>query len=287
MHGSKGLRSTFLVISQSCQVSSSSSVVQVTNIVSTGFQYITRDYKPDKFLAKPGENAREWLLLVDQYFNAMKLTSEERVAAASMMMGGLARKWSLTVPAPPENKDPWEHFGTRFVQRFGSNNNQLFAKQKLHQLNQLGSVTKYNLQFETLRLQIDDLPESQALDYYLMGLKPKFQKHFASITDMSTDLHTVIAIAERIDNVQYRTFRNLHNFQSKNEFKLSSPRSSSYSESFPQPMELDAISGSNGQNNEKQRKLDLKNRTCFIYHLPGHQSRDCPKNPKSGKALSH
>ncbi|KAK3810637.1 MAG: hypothetical protein J3R72DRAFT_463566 [Linnemannia gamsii] len=201
----------------------------------------------------------------------MKLTSEERVAAASMMMGGLARKWSLTVPAAPENKDPWEHFGTRF----------LFAKQKLHQLKQLGSVTKYNLQFETLRLQIDVLPEPQALDYYLMGLKPKLQEHFASITDMPTDLSTVMAIAERIDNVQYRTSRNSHSFQSKNEFK------SSHTESFPQPMELDSMSGSNGQDDERQRKLDMKNRTCFKCHSPGHQIRDCPRNPKSGKALSH
>ncbi|KAG0273691.1 hypothetical protein BGZ96_004701 [Linnemannia gamsii] len=249
-------------------------------MVSTGFQYLTRDYKPEKFTAKPSENAREWLLLVDQYFNVMKLTSVERVAAASMMMDGLARKWSLTVPAAPENKDPWEHFGTRFVQRFGSNNNQLFAKQKLHQLKQTGSVTKYNLQFETLRLQIDDLPESQALDYYLMGLKPKLQEHFASITDMPTDLGTVMAIAERIDNVQYRILRNSHSFQSRNEFKSSS----SHSESFPQPMELDAMFG---QDDEKQKKLDLKNRTCFLCHSTGHQIRNCPKNPKSGKALSH
>ncbi|KAG0352854.1 hypothetical protein BGX24_007438, partial [Mortierella sp. AD032] len=242
---------------------------------------------PEKFTAKPNENAREWLLLVDQYFNAMKLTSQERVTAASLMMVGIARKWSLTVPAAPENKDPWEHFGTRFVQRFGSNNNQLFAKQKLHQLKQLGSVTKYNLQFETLRLQIDNLPESQALDYYLMGLKPKLQEHFASITDMPTDLSIVMAIAERIDNVQYRTSRNPHSFQSKNEFKPSSPHSSSYAESFPQPMELDAISGSNDQDDEMQRKLDLKNRTCFRCHSPSHQIRNCPKSPKSGKALSH
>ncbi|KAF9112527.1 hypothetical protein BGW39_004029 [Mortierella sp. 14UC] len=256
-------------------------------MVSTGFQYITRDYKPEKFNAKPNENAREWLLLADQYFNAMKLTSQERVTAASLMMGGLARKWSLTVTAAPENKDPWEHFGTRFVQRFGSNNNQLFAKQKLHQLKQLGSVTKYNLQFETLRLQVDNLPESQALDYYLMGLKPKLQEHFASITDMPTDLSTVMAIAERIDNVQYRISRNPHNFQSKTEFKSSNPHASSHAESFPQPMELDAMSGSNGQDDEKQRKLDLKNRTCFRCHSPSHQIRDCPKNPKSGKALSH
>ncbi|KAG0247167.1 hypothetical protein BGZ95_008940, partial [Linnemannia exigua] len=163
----------------------------------------------------------------------------------------------------------------------------LFAKQKLHQLKQLGSVTKYNLQFETLRLQIDVLPESQALDYYLMGLKPKLQEHFASITDMPTDLSTVMAIAERIDNVQYRTSRNPHSFQSRTEFKSSNPYSSSHAESFPQPMELDAMSSSNGQDDEKQRRLDLKNRTCFRCHSPSHQIRDCPKNPKSGKALSH
>jgi hypothetical protein len=97
---------------------------------------------------------------------------------------------------------------------------------------------------------------------------------------MPTDLGTVMAIAERIDNVQYRILRNSHSFQSRNEFKSSS----SHSESFPQPMELDAMFG---QDDEKQKKLDLKNRTCFLCHSTGHQIRNCPKNPKSGKALSH
>ncbi|KAG9071719.1 hypothetical protein KI688_005934 [Linnemannia hyalina] len=95
-------------------------------------------------------------------------------------------------------------------QRFQSRNSALFARQKLHTLKQRGSVTKYNLQSETIRSALDDLGETDAMHYYFMGLKPKIRKHFAENPNLRTDLSTMMNIAECLDNEQ---FHNASKFQ--------------------------------------------------------------------------
>jgi len=242
---------------------------------SPAFQAFLRTCAPSKFSAKPNEDVHDWLLKVDRYFELMNLTSANRVLAGKLLLDGLPAKWAVHVPNAPKGQDPWEHFCNLLLQRFQGRNNKLFARQKLYNLKQDKSVTKYNYQFETLRAVLDDIGEAEATHCYFMGLKPKIREHFAGNPALRSDLPSMMAIAESLDNEQ---FHNSTNFQS------SSFRARSRPESFPQPMELDAMSG---QNDEKQRKLDLKNRTCFLCHFTGHQIRNCPKNPKSGNALSH
>jgi len=152
----------------------------------------------------------------------------------------------------------------------------------LHTLKQRGSVTKYNLQFETIRSVLDDFGEAEAMHCYFMGLKPKIREHFAGNPNLRTDLSTMMNIAECLDNEQ---FHNAAEFQSSTVKSHSHPES--FPQSFPQPMDLDAMFGSNDHEKAKQKQLDLKNRTCFKCHAPGHQSRKCPKNSNSEKAESH
>ena len=242
---------------------------------SPAFQAFLRTCAPSKFSAKTNEDAHDWLFKVDRYFELMKLTSADRVLAAKLLLDGLPAKWAVHLPTAPKGQDPWQHFCNLLLQRFQSSNSKLFARQKLYSLKQDKSVTKYNYQFETLRAVLDDFSEAEARHCYFMGLKPKIREHFAGNPALRTDLSSMMAIAESLDNEQFHNSMN---------FRSTSFRTYSRSESFPQPMELDAMSG---QNDEKQRKLDLKNRTCFLCHSTGHQIRNCPQNPKSGKASSH
>ncbi|KAF9110845.1 hypothetical protein BGW39_004556, partial [Mortierella sp. 14UC] len=239
------------------------------------------DNKPKHFAAKPGENANEWLIKVDRYFGQLKLEPQDRAECVLMLLDGLAEKWANNLPKVPKNTDPWQYFGNQFLQRFQGRNTAFFARQKLHQLKQFNSVTRYNLQFDTLRSELNDLGEAEAIHYYYMGLKPKIREHFAGNPNLRINLATMMQIAESLDNEQF------HNtFQ----FKTSYSKSGQNSESFPQPMELDSISHSGRSRNleqEKQKQLDLKNRSCFKCHSAGHQIRNCPKNTNSGKATSH
>ncbi|KAF9081069.1 hypothetical protein BGX29_004767 [Mortierella sp. GBA35] len=245
---------------------------------SPAFQSFLRTVAPSKFSAKANEDVNDWLTKVNRYFEMLKLSSADRVLAATMLLDGLPAKWAVHVPAAPKNHDPWQHFGHLLCQRFQSRNSKFFARQKLHNLKQRGSVTKYNLQFETIRSVLDDFGEAEAMHCYFMGLKPKIREHFAGNPNLRTDLSTMMNIAECLDNEQ---------FHNATEFQPSTVKSHFHSESFPQPMDLDAMTGSNDHEKAKQKQLDLKNRTCFKCHAPGHQSRNCPKNPHSGKTESH
>ncbi|KAF9536628.1 hypothetical protein EC957_010303 [Mortierella hygrophila] len=106
---------------------------------SPAFQAFLRTCAPPKFSAKTNEDVHDWLLKVDRYFELMNLTSANRVLAAKLLLDGLPAKWAIHVPNAPKGR-----------------NNKLFAHQKLYNLKQDKSVTKYNYQFETLRAVLDD-----------------------------------------------------------------------------------------------------------------------------------
>ncbi|KAF9080811.1 hypothetical protein BGX29_004978, partial [Mortierella sp. GBA35] len=124
---------------------------------SPAFQVFLHICAPSKFSAKINENVRDWLLKVDQYLELMKLNSADRVLATKMLLDDLPAKWALLAPKAPKHHDPWEHFCNILCEHFQSRNSKLFACQKLHNLKQDKSVTKYNYQFETLRALLDDL----------------------------------------------------------------------------------------------------------------------------------
>lgn len=233
------------------------------------------------FKGLPKENVQEWLSELDEYFEAVNATSAQKVIAARLLMKDNARRWLKLCPATPAATDPWEHFKSCVRARFLSANHKDFARTRLLELKQRGSVTKYIADFQDLCSQIDDISEAEALANFKHGLKPNLQAHFSGNPTLAVDLSTVMQIAESLDKTQYK-FRNFFPAQWPHN-TLESP---THPESFPQPMELDATYGNRYT---KQQQLDLKNRTCFQCHAPGHQSRDCPKNknPKSEKAESH
>jgi hypothetical protein len=239
------------------------------------------------FKGHPKENVQDWLSEVDEYLNAVNATSNQKVTAARLLMRENARRWLKLCPATPAAIDPWEHFKSCVLARFQSANHKFFARSKLYELKQRGSVTKYIATFQDICSQIDDISEPEALQAFLMGLKPSIQVHFAGNPALRQDLSTAMHTAESLDNVQYQNRNRL--------VQWSPPAPENYSqydqpESLPQPMDLDSAVHSSpaydlGQ--EKQKQLDLKNRACFKCHAVGHQIRGCPKNSKLENVKSH
>lgn len=167
---------------------------------SSALQSFLKDNKPEHFAAKPGENAKDWLTKVDRYFGLLKLTPQDRAEGVHMLLDGIAEKWANNLPKAPEDVDPWQYFGKQFLQRFQNQNTAFFARQKLHQLKQFNSIIKYNSQFDTLRSDLDDLGEAEAIHYYIRGLKPMLREHFKENPTLCTDVATVIQIAESLED---------------------------------------------------------------------------------------
>ncbi|KAF9079302.1 hypothetical protein BGX23_004438, partial [Mortierella sp. AD031] len=154
-----------------------------------------------------------------------------------------ARRWLKLCPDPPAEADPWEFFKTCVRNRFESPNLKYFTRARLYGLKQRTSVTKYIATFQDLCSQIDEITEPEALQAFLMGLKPSLQIHFAGNPTLRENLSTVMQVAESLDNVQYNS-RNKQPFLWPHPAQEVSSESSSDSnpESFPEPMELDTMS---------------------------------------------
>jgi hypothetical protein len=243
------------------------------------------------FKGYPKENAQDWLSELDEYLDAVKASPAQKVQAARLLMRDNARRWLKLCPKAPESVDPWNHFKSCVLARFQSANHKFFARSKLYQLKQHNSVTKYIAAFQDICAQIDDLTEPEALQAFLMGLKPSIQTHFAGNPLLRENLSTVMQVAESLDNVQY---------QNRNRLPVQWVRPTSQipaqSESFPQPMEIDAIQAHTNTQSRFQRpanKSEVKERDfakalCFYCHEPGHVIKACPaRNKKSVNSKAH
>ncbi|KAF9274058.1 hypothetical protein BGZ74_004522 [Mortierella antarctica] len=163
---------------------------------------------------------------------------------------------------------------------FGSPNSKLFARSKIYQLKQTGSVTSYIQAFENLQAKIDDFGEAEAMQVFIQGLKPRLQEHFAGNPSLRNELPQVMQIAESLDNVQYR-HRSVA-FTAKTHYQPMQDHG-------PWPMDLSTISpqthtpanGRRFQNPVKQD--DFKKGVCFYCHEIGHQAKSCPKKMNQHK----
>lgn len=248
------------------------------------FDTVLKSVPLSTFSGTNGENVHDWLRRLELYFTALNATSNQRVVATELLLRDNASRWANNRPDTPEGVDVWIHFKECLISRFESPNAKFFARSRLYNLKQTGSVSSYIAEFDDLRSILTDFGEADAIQVFLNGLNPRLQEHFAGNPTLRTNLNTVMQIAESLDSVHRRDQAVFH-----------TPRvTTPTQERTTEPMELDAFHQTRQWKPRRpdwyydQKKEDLKNRTCFRCHSPQHQYRSCPQNPrnKSGKAPS-
>jgi len=239
------------------------------------------------FSGLPKEDVDDWIEEISEYYDLLLVHPTNRVQASRLLLRGNARRWVRNYQPPLEPDEHWNHFTQALKTRFGSPNSKLFARSKIYQLKQTGSVTSYIHAFENLQAKIDDFGEAEAMQVFIQGLKPKLQEHFAGNPSLRDELPKVMQIAESLDNVQYR-HRSVA-FTAKTHYHQSTQ------DHGPWPMDLSTMSSQSsapakGNFNPGQKKQDdYKRGACFYCHETGHQVKECPKKmnqPKLGKAQS-
>ena len=242
------------------------------------FENFLKNVPLSVFHGRPHESVQDWLSEISEYFDLVNATSTQRAQGAKLLLRDNARAWVRQLRPNNEHEDPWEHFKYHIKARFENPNSKFFARSKLYTLKQTGSVTRYIAEFEKCRALLDDLAEPEAIQCFLNGLKPKLQEHFAGNPLLRTNLYNIMQIAESLDNVLFK------HSQTFGGYPIRQPPQ----ETFPQPMDLDAMTTRSNPKKPSQKQQDLTNRTCFYCHKPNHQIKNCPersKNP-SGKASS-
>jgi hypothetical protein len=68
---------------------------------------------------------------------------------------------------PIEPDEYWNDFTEALKNHFGSPNSKLFARSKIYQLKQSGSVTRYIQALENLQAKIDGFGDTEALKIFI------------------------------------------------------------------------------------------------------------------------
>src|SRR3954451_8787393 len=124
-----------------------------------------------------------WIFQVQQYFNAVNLTDNERAVyyATNLLRGDAATWWRMryttlvsTTPITP--LPTWPEFQQQLIAQFKPVNFEKIARDKLARLRQTSSVRAYNSIFMSTVLEINNISEYEKLDRYTRGLKDRVRQ---------------------------------------------------------------------------------------------------------------
>ena len=269
--------------------------------------------RPDTFAGGSSSGDRVDLLLfsMEQYCNAVKMQSDQRVPfAVTFLRGGAATWWRAHLELVKDRGQPmikeWTIFTTSLIAQFKPLNWKKIARDRLHHLHQTGSVSQYIYTFHALCLDVGNISEDEKLDRFIRGLKQRVQQEVELQDPQSVE--TAMQIAQRIDSIQWTgrmrqqhqqpaQFNSWRNANPNQGFRVKRELNSINQNTDEESKELKAIHGKHrtaprgpdkftnrrALNNNSPRRLTDKERQdcfdkglCFHCKRTGHQLWDCP-----------
>ncbi|KAJ9536791.1 hypothetical protein OSB04_un000015 [Centaurea solstitialis] len=142
---------------------------------SHGFPWAVKKVKLPEF---SGFDPRGWITKAELFFEIHGTHPVLRIGLAQLSMSGVAQHWFSVVKGI---YDPlsWDQLKRELLQRFSGLEIQNPYEQ-LSTIQQVSSIYDYIDDFEYLLSQVPRLPESQALGYFLAGLRPEVKQWFPS-----------------------------------------------------------------------------------------------------------
>jgi retrotransposon gag protein/zinc knuckle protein len=235
-----------------------------------------RPRQPDKYYGQ-----RDFLLLgnwifsVDQYFILTDMPIHKQGPFISTLLRNEALLWYR---ANYENWDPavpltWPTLRRAMREYFAPPNEDRRLQDEWANLKQFGTVFEYVSVLTALAMQIPGLSQTQILDKFIRGLKPKTRIE-VELRDPKTP-EEAYRLADRFDRIVYSAKSTTFLTQHYNRY--SSTSDSSYGE----PMQIDALRPRRPKSKDIQylRARGL----CFNCQKPGHMAMNCPTNHLSPK----
>jgi len=232
----------------------------------------TRPRQPDKY-----HGQRDFLLLgnwifsVDQYFILTDTPAHKQGPFVSTLLRDEALLWYRS---SYENWDPatpltWDILRAAMRQYFAPPNEDRRLQDEWANLRQHGTVFEYVSVLTALAMRIPGLSQTQILDKFIRGLKPKTRIEVELRDPRTPD--EAYRLADRFDRIVYGTKNTSFLTQNYNRYTPTLNASMDYGD----PMQIDTIRPRRIGRDNIQR-LHTQG-LCFTCKKPGHIAANCPK----------
>jgi hypothetical protein len=241
--------------------------IEDTDLSMTG----TRPRQPDKY-----HGQRDFLLLgnwifsVDQYFVLTDMPVHKQGPFVSTLLRDEALLWYRS---SYENWDPatpltWDILRNAMRLYFAPPNEDRRLQDEWANLRQYGTVFEYVSVLTALAMRIPGLSQSQILDKFIRGLKPKTRIEVELRDPKTTD--EAYRLADRFDRIVYGA--NNTSFLTQNYNRYAPTSNTRAHADYGEPMQIDTL---------RPRRFGPKNQSraqglCFTCNKPGHYTAGCP-----------
>ena len=236
----------------------------------------TRPRQPDKY-----HGQRDFLLLdnwtfsVDQYFILTDMAVHKQGPFVSTLLRDEAllwyrssyEKWDPTTPLT------WEIIRTALRKYFVPPNEDRRLQDEWANLRQNGTVFEYVSVLTALAMRIPGLSQTQILDKFIRGLKPKTRIE-VELRDPKTP-DEAYRLADRFDRIVYGVKNN--SFLTQNYNRYTPTANANENTDYGEPMQIDTLRPRrSGPKNFQQSRNQNFQRLCFTCNKPGHIAVNCP-----------
>jgi hypothetical protein len=235
----------------------------------------TRPRQPDKY-----HGQRDFLLLgnwifsVEQYFILTDMPVQKQGPFVSTLLRDEALLWYRS---NYETRDPnipltWEILRDAMREYFAPPNEDRRLQDEWANLRQQGTVFEYVSVLTALAMRIPGLPQTQILDKFIRGLKPKTRIEVELRGTKTPD--EAYRLADRFDRIVYGVKSTSFLTQNYNRYSPTS-NTNDMNTDYGEPMQIDAF-----RPRRPGLKVFQRPRTQGLYFTcgkPGHIAANCPK----------
>ena len=233
----------------------------------------TRPRQPDKY-----HGQRDFLLLgnwifsVDQYFILTDMPAPKQGPFVSTLLRDEALLWfrSSYESWDPATPLTWEILRAAMREYFAPPNEDRRLQDEWANLRQHGTVFEYVSVLTALAMRIPGLSQTQILDKFIRGLKPKTRIE-VELRDPKTP-DEAYRLADRFDRIVYGVKST--SFLTQNHNRYTPTSNANMNTDYGEPMQIDTLRPRRyGPTNfQRPRTQGL----CFTCNKPGHIAVNCP-----------
>jgi len=228
----------------------------------------------ETFSGGKNEDLPTWLFQIEEQFQLLNLTNEEqKIQIAGMALRKEAKVWYHFArnPDSPNRVTTWKEFTTQLRDNFCPIDPIKVARDRIADLRQVSSVRDYTSRFRQLTNIITNMSETEKLDRYVRGLKPRTRQE-VDMKEPQTFIEAV-KIAERIDPYMERSFQR----------PRFTPRPTSISTrpyDGPIPMDINSMEKQRSPLSNEEKEYRRRHKLCSYCGSPKHEVKDCTARPQ-------